>query len=261
MTLLNQYKKIAIKAAKAAGIYLLKNFYRNHRDRATLKFKHEIATQADLGAEKIILNTIKKEFPDHQILSEEAGKNHKKSDFFWVIDPLDGTTNYSMQNPIFNVSIGLFYKKEIVLGVVYAPLLRELYVTEKDKGTTLNGRKIHVSKTSNFHKSLLTFCHGHREKDIRRAIKAYNFFKLKGFDTRQLGSAALEMAFVAAGRTESIMIPGAHPWDVAAGTFLVREAGGKVTDFQGNDWSLTSRDMLASNGRIHKRLLKFLRNV
>lgn len=258
---MNKYTKIAIKAAKAAGAYLLKNFYQNHRDRATLKFKHEIATQADLGAEKIILNTIKKEFPGHQILSEEAGKNNKKSDFLWVVDPLDGTTNYSMQNPIFNVSIGLFYKKEIVLGVVYAPLLRELYVAEKNKGTVLNGKKIHVSKTNNFHKSLLTFCHGHREKDIRRAIKAYNFFKLKGFDTRQLGSAALEMAFVAAGRIESIMIPGAHPWDVAAGTLLVREAGGKVTDFQGNDWGLTSRDMLASNGKIHKRLLKFLRNV
>ena len=261
MSQLNQYKKIAIKAAKAAGIYLLKNFYRNHRDRATLKFKHEIATKADFGAEKIILNIIKKEFPDHQILSEEAGKNNKKLDFLWVVDPLDGTTNYSMQNPIFSISLGLFYKKEIVLGVVFAPMLRELYVAEKNKGVTLNGKKIRVSGTRDFHKSLLTFCHGHREKDIRRAIKACNFFKLKGFDTRQLGSAALEMAFVTGGRTESIMIPGAHPWDVAAGTLLVREAGGKVTDFKGKDWNLKSRDMLASNGKIHKHLLKFLRNV
>lgn len=258
---MNQYKKTAIKAAKKAGAYLIKNFYHNHRDRATLKFKHEIATKTDLGAEKIILNIIKKEFPTHRILSEEAGKNYKKSDFLWVVDPLDGTTNYSMQNPIFNVSIGLFHQKEIVLGVVYAPLLHELYVAEKNKGTTLNGKKLHVSKTGNFHKSLLTFCHGHREKNIKRAIKAYNFFKLKGFDTRQLGSAALEMAFVAAGRTESIMIPGAHPWDVAAGTLLVREAGGKVTDFKGREWNLKSHDMLASNGKIHNQLLKFLKNI
>jgi len=258
---IKKYKKIAIRAALTAGDYLLKNFYHNHRDRATFKTKHEIATRTDLGAEKIILGLIKKYFPEHQVLSEESGKNQKKSSYLWVIDPLDGTTNYSMQNPIFSTSIGLFYKNEIILGVVYAPLLGELFVAEKDKRATLNGKKIHVSKTSNFHKSLLTFCHGHREKDIKRAIKAYNFFKLKGFDTRQLGSAALEMCFVAAGRTESIMIPGAHPWDVAAGTLIVREAGGKVTDFQGKDWNLKSSDILASNGKVHHQLLKFLKKV
>jgi myo-inositol-1(or 4)-monophosphatase len=254
-------KTIAIQAARTAGAYLTRNFRRNHRDRATLKFKHEIATQADLGAEKIILSLLRKNFPQHQILSEEAGFVGKKSDYFWLVDPLDGTTNYSMQNPLWSISIALAYKKEIILGVVYAPLLGELFVAEKGRGATLNGKKIHVSHTSNFHRSLLTFCHGHREKDIKRAIRAYNYFKLKGFDTRQLGSAAIETCFVATGRTESIMIPGTHPWDVAAGALIVEEASGKVTDFQDQDWNIGLHDILASNGKVHKELLKFLKKL
>jgi myo-inositol-1(or 4)-monophosphatase len=254
-------RTIALIAAKKAGAYLLENFHRNRRAKVFFKSKHEIATAADLGAEKIILGLIKKNFSDHAILSEEAGKNTRKSDYLWVVDPLDGTTNYSMQNPLFCISIALFYKNEIILGVIYAPAMKELYIAEKSRGATLNGKRIHVSQTNDIHKSLITFCHGHRTNDIKRAAKSYVYFKLKGFDTRQLGSAALELGFVASGRTESIMIPGAHPWDVAAGVLIVREAHGQTTDYSGKEWHLKSKDMLASNGKIHKELLKFLKKI
>lgn len=252
-------KKVAIQAAKKAGDYLLKNFEK--KDKVKFKSKHEIATMADFAAEKIILKEIKRNFPSHAILSEESGGNKKNSDYLWVVDPLDGTTNYYMKNPLFSVSISLFYKEEIVLGVIHAPYLNELYTTEKDKGAYLNSKKIHASNKKSLSKSILTFCHGTKEKDIKRAIKTYNHFKLKGFDMRQLGSAALELGFVAAGRTESIMIPGAHPWDVGAGVLLVREASGRVTDYKEEEWKLKSKDMLASNGKIHNELLKTLNKI
>ncbi|HMB65985.1 MAG TPA: inositol monophosphatase family protein, partial [Patescibacteria group bacterium] len=124
-------------------------------------------------------------------------------------------------------------------------------------GDSSRGRKMGVSEISEG-KVLNTFCHGSKEKDIKRAVNYHKKQKLNDFDCRQLGSAAIELAFVAAGRTESIVIPGAHPWDVAAGVLLVREAGGKVTDSQGRDWNLKSRDMLASNGLIYKQLLRSL---
>ncbi len=249
-------KQTAIKAAKAAGKLLLEKFKKLDRRTVKFKSKHEILSSLDLEAEKIILEIIKKKYPNHHILSEESGEIGPKSDYLWIIDPLDGTTNYSMGNPLFSVSIGLAYKNETILGVVYAPYLKELYVAEKDKGAFLNGENIKVSQRDKLLKALITFCHGHKEKDIKRVVKLYEKFKLSGFDMRQLGSAGLELAFVARGSTEAIMIPGAHLWDVGAGTLLVREAGGKVTDFKGKEWNLKSEDMLASNGRLHGQIIK-----
>jgi len=249
-------KQTAIKAAKEAGKLLLEKFKKLDRRNIKFKSKHEILTSLDLKAEKIILNIIKKRYPNHHILSEESGEMGPKSDYLWIIDPLDGTTNYSMGNPIFCTSIALAYKNELMLGVIYAPYLKELYTAEKDKGAFLNDKKIKASSINKLSKALLTFCHGSKEKDIKRAIKIYQNLKLSGFDMRQLGSAELELGFVARGSTEAIIIPGAHVWDVAAGALLVREAGGKVTDFQGKKWNLKSKDILASNSRLHNQRIK-----
>lgn len=255
------FKQTATKAAREAGELLLENFKKLDGRIFKFKNKHEILTSLDLQAEKIILKTIRKNHPDHQILSEEAGKVGPKSNYLWIVDPLDGTTNYSIGNPIYNTSIALAYKNEIILGVVCAPSLGELYLTEKDKGAWLNGQLIHVSKKNKLFEALLTFCHGRKEKDIKRTIKIYQKFKLLGFDMRQLGSAELELSFVARGSTECIMIPGANLWDVAAGVLLIKEAGGKVTDFQGKEWNLKSKDMLASNGYLHHQLIKTIKKL
>ncbi len=253
-----EFKNIAVKIAKKTGKELLKDFNKFERSKIKLKSHHEILTHADLKSEKMIIREIKKNFPNHQILSEESGDNNKKSDYLWIIDPIDGTTNFSIHNPLWAISVGLAYKGEIVLGVVYAPALDEMFFVEKNKGAFLNGKKIKVSNIKTG-KIINAYCHGNRERDIKRALNYYRTQKLNELDCRQLGSASIELAYVAAGRIESIVIPGAHPWDVASGILLVREAGGKVTDFQGKKWTLNSYDMAASNGKVHSGILKVLK--
>ncbi|MFA4833627.1 MAG: inositol monophosphatase family protein [Patescibacteria group bacterium] len=256
----DQTKNIAIEAARKAGRVLLREYANFDRSKIELKSSHEILTKADLDAEKIIIKAIKKSFPSHQILSEEAGWTKNKSDYLWIIDPLDGTTNFSMRNPLWSISIALAYNKEIILGIIFIPVLNELYWAEKNKGAYLNNKKIKVSKISKG-KIINTFCHGHTTKAIKKAIKYYTKQKLNGLDCRQLGSAALELAYVACGRVETIVIPETNPWDVAAGALLVREAGGKVTDFSGRRWSLDNRDIAASNGQVHKSILNVLKKI
>ena len=255
-------KKVAREAVRQAGEMAAREFARFDRASITLKSHHEILTKVDLASEKIIITAIKKNFPEHQILSEESGRNRKVSDYFWIIDPIDGTTNFSMHNPLWSISLAIAFKGKLILGLIYAPILGEFYEAEKGKGAYLfvdqKKKRLHVSRIKKG-KVLNTFCHGRDEKHVRRAIKYYAYQKLHALDCRQLGSAALELAFVAGGRIESIMIPGANAWDVAAGVLLVREAGGRVTDFAGRPWNLTSPDMLASNGRAHADILKVIK--
>jgi len=243
---------------------LYRRFHNFDRGSVTLKSHHEILTQADLAAEKAILGVLRQAFPDHNILSEEAGDSGKQSDYLWVVDPLDGTTNFSIHDPLFAVSLGLFYKQESYLGLIYAPFLGEFYLAVAGQGSwrysgpdLRGGKRLQVSRIG-ADKAVNTFCHGSRQKDIQKAVAYMRKHKLRHLDCRQLGSAALELAYVAGGRTESIAIPGANTWDIAAGVLLVRQAGGKVTDFNGREWSLASRDLLASNGQVHKQLLKML---
>lgn len=258
---------LVITIVKKVGDFLCHEFNKGHIS-WNLKHKHEIVTKADTGAEKIILSLLKKYTPSFAILSEESGFNKIKSDYLWVVDPLDGTTNFKVHNPLFSVSIALYYKGEPKLGVIYAPYLKELFVAEKGKGAWLNGKRIKVSKTSELSKSFLTYCYGQEGKHMRRAVELYRYFKMKSVDMRQLGSAAIELAWVAAGRTESIVIPGTKPWDVAAGILLVTEAGGKVTDFGGKPWRFVDKktgqislnvDLLATNSKIHQKILNHLK--
>lgn len=252
----DKIKRVAISAAKKAGKVLLIKYKNFNRGTVKLKAHHEILTKADLLSEKIILKEIKNNFSNHKILSEEAGQTKNKSDYLWLVDPIDGTTNFSMHSPFWCISIGLAYKEKVILGIIYAPILGELYITEKGKGAKRNNKKIKVSKYTK--KALHTFCHGRENKHFKVALKYYTYQKLNELDCRQLGSAAIELAYVASGRTESIMIPGVNSWDVAAGVLMVREAGGKVTDFKGKEWTLKSRNMLASNGKVHRALLRVI---
>ncbi|OGY52992.1 MAG: hypothetical protein A3B15_03060 [Candidatus Buchananbacteria bacterium RIFCSPLOWO2_01_FULL_45_31] len=252
-------KQFIVKLVKQAGLEVNKRF--NHDRIIKVKKPSQIVTQADLIADKIIVSALKKKFPAHAIISEESGKNKIASDYLWAVDPLDGTTNYFIGSPLFAVSLALFYRGQPVLGAAFAPALNELYFAEIEKGAYLNNKKIKVSKNNRLKDSFLTFCHGSARQDIRRAMKIYNKIKMAGLDSRQLGSAAIELGFVAAGRTDCILIPGAHSWDVGAGVLMAREAGGQATDFSGQEWDIKSKDLAASNGKIHGQLVKFLKNI
>jgi len=256
---------LARAVAQAAGDFLVTRFNKKKVD-WQLKQRHEIVTKADTGSEKIILGWFKKYTPAFSVLSEESGFNKIKSDYLWVVDPLDGTTNFRVHNPLFSVSIALYYKRQPLVGVVYVPYLKETYSAVKGRGAFLNGRRLKVSMTKNIKKSFLTYCHGSESKHVKQAVELYKYFKLNSIDMRQLGSAAIELAWVAAGRVESLVIPGCKPWDAAAGILLVREAGGRVTDFNNKEWSiydksnkvLSNIDLLATNGKIHQVILNKL---
>ncbi|MFW5888101.1 MAG: inositol monophosphatase family protein [Patescibacteria group bacterium] len=254
-------KKLALNSAIEAGDLILKKYRKFDRGTIRFKSKHEIVTEADIIANKKILAAVQKDFPGHRILSEESGDSKADSDYTWIVDPLDGTTNFSMHNPLWSVSIGITYKKEPLLGVVYAPFLGELYVAEQGKGAKIidpaTGKSKKMSVSSMDQKSgLHAFCHGHDRESKQRALKYYNYQKEHGFDCRQLGSAAIELAYVASGRIESITIPGTNSWDVVAGVLMVREAGGKATDMDNKKWTLDSHDIAASNGKLHPALIK-----
>ncbi|MFA5075985.1 MAG: inositol monophosphatase family protein [Patescibacteria group bacterium] len=243
----------------SAGQELLRQFYLFNRDQVRYKSKHQIVTRADIIAEKIIISAINKKYPTHQILSEEAGLSKQTSEYLWIIDPLDGTTNFALKNPLFGISIALAKKGQIIFGAIYIPFINKLVLAELGQGATINGKKIHVSKKKNLNGAFLTYCHGSKLNDVKRAIAVYKGLKIKYSDVRQMGSSVVEMAWVAAGYTDGHFVPGANLWDVAAGSLIIREAGGRVTDLQNHPWDLKSKDLIASNGQVHNQLLKEIR--
>ena len=253
-------KKEVVVLIKKTGQALLKQFKSNKPLKAKFKSKHEIVTQADFFAEKMILKKLKSLTPDWQIISEEKGDNHKRADYLWLVDPLDGTTNFYMGNPLFATQIALLYKKEPILAFIYSPLIDEFYFAEKGKGAFLNNKKIKVSKKT-IKNALLTYCHGNHKNDVKKAIKIYQHFKINNFDIRQIGCAALEFAWVAKGKTECYISPGANPWDITGGILLVKEAGGTAYDFKSKRWDLNSETIFVGNGKVDKPILKFLKTI
>lgn len=261
-------KKVALQAAQSAGQFLFQEFQKpishfNH------KGKIELITPADKKAEKIILNLIQKNFPDHQILTEESGQINQiaNSPYLWLVDPLDGTTNFAFRHPLFCVSIALVYNQEIILGVIYAPITKELFVAEKGKGAflyrkriTLNhvGCKIKVSRRKQLSKTFLTSGYSGKDKDRCLILKFYPALISKSEHHRDLGSCALELAYIAAGRLDGAIILGLRPFDAAAGVLMVKEAGGKVTNLQGKDWTINDHYLIASNSLIHQKLLNLV---
>lgn len=254
-----KFKNVLLKTIVAAGKSLLKDYWDFDQGKARLKSKRDLVTPADLKSEKIIINSLRRNFPNHQILSEEAGLSAKHEDYLWIIDPLDGTTNFYIHNPLWSVAIALTYRGELVMGAIYVPTQNELYFAERRRGAYLNNKKIALR--ANHHQIINAFCHGSGTKNVKRAIKYYSYQKLNSLDCRQLGSAAIETAYVAVGRLASILIPGTWPWDVAAGALLVREAGGKVTNFHGRNWTIKDKDFLAANKKEHAAVLKVIKKI
>jgi myo-inositol-1(or 4)-monophosphatase len=222
----------------------------------------DVVTDADKASEAIIVGAIRERFPDHAIMAEESGQAAGTSEYQWVIDPLDGTLNYLHGLPIFCVSIGVLRNGELHLGVVYDPSRNELFAAERGGGARLNGRLLQVSRTGRLAESLLTTGFPYnRFSQPDNNIREHNHLLLKCRDIRRPGSAALDLCAVAAGRTDAHWELGLSPWDVAAGALIVSEAGGALSDWQGQPWAASNPRLVASNGRIHAELLKELANA
>lgn len=257
---LKKIKKVARQLLTTAGQLLIREYQRFDRTKIKLKSQHEILTKADLLSEEIIIAGLEKNFPGHGLVSEERGELKGQTEFCWYLDPLDGTTNFSMHHPLWSISLALAFRQEIIFGLIYLPILAEWYEAEAEQGAFLNKERIFVSSISSG-KVLNLYCHGRELAEIKKAIKYYQQQKLAALDCRQLGSAAIELAYVASGRAESFVAPGAKVWDVAAGVLLVKEAGGKVTDFAGRPWQPSSSDIAASNGRVHGQILRVISKI
>jgi myo-inositol-1(or 4)-monophosphatase len=251
---MEECKKYVVELAKKAGSFLLQGFKSTNPIRNQSKDPKYLVTKFDLESEKIIIGGIKKKYPRHNILSEEAGLIDNRSPYTWIVDPLDGTGNFTKKNPFFSISIALRYQKELILGVVYAPALDELYIAEKGKGAFLNNTPISVSSTQGLKKSSVVSCEG-SDKKIIRSVRLFQIIRPFVLDMRKLGSAAIESAWVACGRADAYIVTKINPWDIAAGVILVEEAGGRVTDFKGRKWNLKKSDLILSNGKIHEQLL------
>lgn len=247
----------AVTIAREAGALLKEKFAAPHQ--VTYKGVINIVTEADLMAEDHLRKRIQAKFPHHDILAEESPEMRSGSDSRWIIDPLDGTTNYAHGYPVFCVSVALEVKGNIALGVVYNPMLDELFFARKGEGAFLNGRTLSVSRTDELTRSLLAtgFPYDIREsKDNNMSYFESMAFKAQAI--RRAGSAALDLAYVAAGRFDGFWELKLAPWDTAAGWLLVEEAGGLVTDLRGAPYHLKAPHILASNGGIHPAMMDVL---
>ncbi len=255
----SSFLDIAIEASKEAGELLLELFYKELK--VSFKSDQSIVTEADLKTESLIIKHIKDNFPHHSVLSEESGKENHNSDYLWIIDPLDGSTNFSVRNPFFAVSIGLLHKHKPLLGVVYAPIQDELFTAENNKGAYLNEQEITVDKSATLEKSFLAFCNGRDLNSREQVIEIYKDLKIINNKVRQVGAAALELCYVASGRFGAFIMPGVNAWDVIAGALIVEEAKGITTDFENNPFNVMSSNIIASSRSIHESLLKFVRKT
>ncbi len=224
----------------------------------------DLVTVADRASEKLILQRLAEVFPDHGVYGEEGTRERLDAEFRWYVDPLDGTTNFAHGFPQFCVSMGLEQRPKqgaadhpglLVAGVIYDPMRDDLYLAERGRGAWLNGKPIHVSRIEELAESLVATGFPSRKRHESPNIHFYHEFTLRSHGVRRAGSAALDLAFIAAGRLEAFWEFNLNPWDTAAGVLLVEEAGGRISDFAGRPFQLDSRETLASNGKIHGELV------
>jgi len=245
----------AIDLAKDAGKLLLQKFGHLRSGEMGYKGKRNLVTVADTDTEKMIIERIRKAYPEHGILAEESEAVRTDSESVWIIDPLDGTVNYAHGFPTFSVSIAFAVRWRIDVGVVYSPYTDELFYAERGGGAFFNGSKMSVSETDDLSRALLATGFAYiREFTEHNNLSNFNRLNLKAEGVRRLGSAALDLAYLAAGRLDGFWELFLSPWDVAAGSLLVEEAGGVVTDIAGGDDYLFGYNIVASNGRIHEEL-------
>lgn len=257
---MQQLKDFTVNLAHKAGALLMKKFDQSIK----INYKGDInlVTEADKMSENIIIAAIQRNFPDHGILSEESPAILGGSSLRWIIDPLDGTTNYAHGYPVFCVSIALEKDGVIILGVIYDPTRKETFMAVRGEGAYLNGKRLTVSKTSDLNRSLLSTGFPY---DIRvSADNNLNYFNVMAKEVqaiRRAGAAALDIAYVAAGRFDGFWELKLQPWDMAAACLIIEEAGGKITDMFNKPWNLLSPQILVSNGRIHEQMIAVFRKA
>ena len=253
-------KTTLIEAAKA-GAAELSRFFNKSFAISNKEGINNLVTEADHASEKAILDCIKKEFPDHYILSEEAGEIIQDSNYKWIIDPIDGTVNFAHGIPLCCVSIAVEHQSEMVMGAVYNPVMNELFFAEKGKGSTLNDKKIKVSEKQSVATACLVTGFPYTYLDMPNGpLQIFEKFIRKGIPVRRLGSAATDLCWVAAGRFDGFYEHKLEAWDSAAGFLIVEEAGGRVTDFSGKKFSPYQPHVLATNGKIHDEMLDVINN-
>ncbi len=247
----------AKETALRAGVILLKGLKRQRR--INFKGRVDLVTEYDLKSEQFITSQIARTFPHHSILAEEGGETQNKSSYIWIIDPLDGTTNYAHGYPAFCVSIGLEIDGEPTLGAVYDPVHNELFYAADGQGAYVNRKRIHVSAENTLLGALLAtgFPYDIAESDIDNLDNFARMYKVAQ-GIRRGGSAALDLCYLACGRFDGFWELKLHPWDTAAAVVIVSEAGGKISDFKGRKYSIYGSELLASNGKIHRQMQKIL---
>jgi myo-inositol-1(or 4)-monophosphatase len=254
---MNPALNIATTAARRAGTQILRGLDQRHELQIDVKGQNDFVSEVDRKAEKSIIDVIQRAYPDHAILAEESGSQAGKSEFEWIIDPLDGTTNFLHGNPQFSVSIALRYKNRLEVAVVYDPLRDELFTASRGEGAQLNGRKMRVSASPSLKNALVgTGFPFKYQQHIDAYLATFKAMLQQVADLRRPGSAALDLAYVASARLDGFWEIGLQPWDMAAGVLLIEEAGGLVSDFGGSHTYFKTGNVIAGNPRILKAILQ-----
>ncbi len=251
--------KQTLIAATKAGAERLTHFFHRDFEVHNKEGVNNLVTEADHAAEEAIFEVIKKDFPDHYILSEEAGEIAQDSNYKWIIDPIDGTVNFANGIPICCVSIAVEKDGKMIMGAVYNPLMNEFFFAERGQGAYLNDKRIYVSEQQELLKACMVTGFPYTYLDMPNGpLQVFERFIRKGIPVRRLGSAAIDLCWVAAGRFDGFYEHKLNAWDSAAGFLLVEEAGGKVTDFKGDHYSPYQPHIVATNGKIHNDLVEVI---
>ncbi|MER3464310.1 MAG: inositol monophosphatase [Chitinophagaceae bacterium] len=252
-------KSTLLEAVEAAAVQL-QHFMEGENKVSNKEGINNLVTEADHAAEKAIIDIIKKNHPDHYILSEEAGELVQDSQYKWIIDPVDGTVNFAHRIPICCVSIGIEHNSKMILGAVYNPFMNEFYVAERGEGATLNNKKIAVSKKEKVINACMVTGFPYTYLDEPNGpLEVFERFIRRGIPVRRLGSAAIDLCWVAAGRFDGFFEHKLQAWDSAAGYLIVEEAGGKVTNLKGEPYSPYQPGIIATNGIIHDELVEWIK--
>ena len=262
MRLTSANTNILVKACRKASKILIRDFGEVEKLQVSLKGPGDFVSAADKKVEEIVIEELRKARPKYSVLSEEVGEIKNDEEFKWIIDPIDGTANFLHGIPHFCISIGLEHNSEIINGIIYDPIKDEMFLAEKGNGSFLNNQRIRVSSRSSLKNSIIftggpSFKSSTADRDL--SFKEYmKFSSISSIPIRKMGSAALDMAYVAAGRCDGFWQRNLNYWDIAAGIILIKEAGGFVTDFKGNNEYVKTRTMLATNSKITDEMIKVL---